>query len=81
MEILRLVRNSVHSNGRFTDRNGDTELTYGGESYHFRMGQQIKWDNRDMTLTIGWICEAMEDVLRCPVVASIPYLGVPSGGL
>lgn len=73
-EILRLVRNTFHSNGIFSDPTGDTSKEYDGMVYDFRSGQLIGWGNDDMMLMFEWISDAMWEILNSSEVRSIPYV-------
>jgi len=75
-DMLRLVRNATHSNGIFSDRNGNTIKTYAGVTYEFRLGYPVKWDNADMTLMIEWMADAMWEVHKSPEVLKIPHIPV-----
>lgn len=75
-DLLRLVRNTFHSNGFFSDPGGDTVKKYDGRQYDFRLGQPIRWDNDDLILMAKWISEAMWEILNSPEVRSIPHVPV-----
>jgi len=75
-DLLRLVRNTFHANGTFSDPRGDTVKKYDGKEYDFQLGQLIKWNNDDMILMAQWIIDAMWEVLNSPSVRGIPYVPV-----
>lgn len=74
-DLLRLVRNTFHSNGYFSGEE-DTVKIYNGRQYDFKLGQQIRWDNDDMIVMTEWISDAMWEILNSPEVRSIPYVPV-----
>lgn len=72
-DILRLVRNTIHSNGVYLPRNGeDLVKCYGGKEYTFKVGQPIDWDNGDMiTPLFQGMRGAMGEIVSSPAVRGI----------
>lgn len=75
-DLLRLVRNTFHSNGTFSDPTGDTIKEYKGRRYKFQLGHAIRWDNDDMILMAEWMSDAMWEILNSPNVRSITSVPV-----
>lgn len=75
-DILRLVRNTEHSNGVYLPRRGGNVVKrYGGKEYVFNVGQLIDWNEDDMiTSLFHWVREAMWEIICSPYVRSIPYV-------
>ncbi len=74
-DLLRLVRNTFHSNGNFSGEE-DTVKTYNGKQYDFRLGQPIRWDNDDMIVMTEWISDAMWEILNSSEVRGISFLPI-----
>ena len=77
-EIMRLVRNTIHSNGVFSPTTGeDTAKRYKEKECIFQVGQRLGWyDNDMMSSMFEWISDAMWEIVTSPEVSSIPYTPV-----
>ena len=75
-DILRLVRNTNHSNGVYSPRTGgDVVKMYGGKEYAFKVGQTVEWYSDDMVTSLfKWMRDAMWEIVSSPQVRSIPYV-------
>ncbi len=79
-DILRLVRNTFHSNGIYSPRNGgDVVKRYGGKEYIFKVGQAIEWDNGDMIESFQWMRGAMGEIVGSPRVCDISSVPISAG--
>jgi len=72
-DIIRLVRNTNHTNGFFQPRLvGNLVKTYGGKEYQFKVGQSIKWYSDDMIISLfEWMPDAMWEIVTTPQVSGI----------
>ena len=75
-DVLRLVRNTFHSNGVFSDKAGDIVKEFQGVKFPFQLGQPIGYDNDNMIAMFRWIGEAMWEICTSPAVSAIPYVPV-----
>ena len=70
-EVIRLVRNTIHNNGRYTD--GDKNIQCNRRDFDFFKGQEINWLNEENTI---WLIEnlhsAMNEIVQTPPVSNIP---------
>ena len=78
-EILRLTRNTLHTNGIFFPKNNkDVEITYQAERFAFEVGQELKWLVEEaLVWLLERVREAVVTIVRNPIVASIDR--VPRG--
>jgi hypothetical protein len=73
-DILRLIRNTIHSNGVFfPQRGGNIDKEYSGKKYVFEVGKSVRYENDMMVLMFEWISAAMWEIVTSPKVRSIPY--------
>jgi len=78
-EVLRLTRNTLHTNGFFfPPNNKDVEITYQGERFAFEVGQQLKWLGEEaLVWLLEKVREAVVTIVRSPAIASVKR--VPRG--
>lgn len=75
-EIVRLVRNAQHTNGRYLPKSGeDVTKRYQGKEYFFEVGRPINWDNGDMIKScFHSMHSAMWDIINSPQVSRISFV-------
>lgn len=57
LDLLRLIRNTIHNNGVYFHKNGNNEsISYKGKSYDFNIGNRISF------VTWDFIFEIMKDI-------------------
>lgn len=73
MDILRLARNTLHTNGIYSpEQGGDQQLSYAGELFSFERGQPLAWfDDKRLVWFARNIIDVMTTVIRAPAVTTI----------
>lgn len=74
-EVLRLVRNTIHTNGVFFPPNRkNVQLSYVKRQFNFEVGKTLDWLGEEFLVWIATqLNDAMSEIVTSPVVASIPY--------
>lgn len=73
-EVMRLTRNTIHTNGIYRPQNGKNRtVAYGARTFAFEVGKPLDWMGDDFP---EWIAEEMSVAMQCIVtshaVAPIP---------
>ena len=74
-EILRLTRNTLHTNGIFLPPDSrDKVVQYEGQRFDFKVGQDASWFNEHYIVWMAQeISQAIWTIVRTSIVGSIPY--------
>ena len=72
-EIVRLTRNTIHTNGFFFPNSGKSEThSYAGRTCEFTVGDQLAWLGEDFLVWMSeQMNEAMINIVLAPQVANI----------
>ncbi|MBA7685246.1 hypothetical protein ES703_93664 [subsurface metagenome] len=74
-EILRLTRNTIHTNGVFfPSKRNNVQKNYGDRQFDFKVGETLDWLGEDF---LPWMAtqlnDAMIEIVTSPEIASTQY--------
>ena len=75
IELVLMVRNTIHNNGYFWPDRGDPHrlVSWNGTDYHFDLGQQVTFLRWPVLFSlVKDLSDAMRDVMTSKYVASLP---------
>lgn len=68
-DLLRLTRNTIHTNGVHRPSNGsDAVVTYGGRTFDFEVGKALAWMGDDFP---EWLAKELSLAMQCVVESEI----------
>lgn len=79
MDLLRLVRNTIHNNGVYFHKSGQNQsITYKGKTYNFVQGNAVDFVTWDFLINIvADSVEMIENVVSSPEIAAVTSIADP----